>query len=72
MAGLIVMEELGARKAANFRREMAAAGDLDVGGVQYARMQMLTVADIFGGRRFTIPGAVAGRPEQPVLPMALD
>ena len=32
MAGLIVMEPLGATKERNFRREMAQAGDLEVHG----------------------------------------
>ena len=38
LAGLIVMDDLGDRKTANFRREMAQAGDLDVLGVKYPRM----------------------------------
>ncbi len=58
MAGLIVLEELGDRKRANFAREMGAAGDLDVFGIKYARMQLLTVAEILDGKRFHTPGAV--------------
>ncbi|MDA7982869.1 MAG: site-specific DNA-methyltransferase [Alphaproteobacteria bacterium] len=69
MAGLIVMEPLGDRQAANFHREMAQAGDIEVNGVKYARMQMLSVAEILEGRRFDTPSRVAGRGEkQPVLP----
>ena len=39
---------------------MADAGDLDVMGVKYPRMQVLTVADILDGKRFHTP-SVAGR-----------
>ncbi len=58
MAGLIVMDDPGPRKRANFAREMAAAGDLDVFGTLYPRMQMLTVAEILDGKRFLTPGVV--------------
>ncbi len=69
MAGLIVMEPLGSTKERNFRRFMAEAGDLDVLGVQYPRMQILTVAEILEGKRFTTP-SVAGRGvTQPALPL---
>ncbi len=60
MAGLIVMEPLGPTKARNFHRFMAEAGDLDILGMQYPRMQMLTVPEILEGKRFATPG-VAGR-----------
>jgi len=70
MAGLIVMDTLGPRKTANFRREMGEAGDLDVNGVLYPRMQMLTVSDIVFGRRFLTPTVAKGRTvSQPFLPM---
>ena len=62
LAGLIVMKELGTVKARNFKREMASAGDLEVNGKFYPRMQMLTVADILDGQQFKTPGAV-GRGE---------
>ncbi len=68
MAGLIVMEELGTRKAQNFRQEMASAGDIEVKNVQYARMQMLTVAEILEGKRFKTPGAVGRGLAEPILP----
>ena len=58
MAGLIVMDDPGPRKRANFGREMAASGDLDVFGTLYPRMQMLTVAEILEGKRFLTPGVV--------------
>ncbi len=60
IAGLIVMEPLGAVKARNFHKFMADSGDLDVSGVSYSRMQMLTVDDILVGKLFNTPG-VAGR-----------
>ena len=62
LAGLIVMKELGVTKARNFKREMASAGDSEVNGRLYPRMQMLTVADILDGQQFKTPGAV-GRGE---------
>ena len=68
MAGLIVMNPPSDRKALNFRKFMADAGDMDVIGVKYARMQMLTVEEILGGKRFHTPGAV-GRVDQAALPL---
>ena len=68
MAGLIIMEELGSTKTRNFHKFMADASDLEVTGVQYPRMQMLTVGEILEGKQFRTPG-VAGRGlRQPVLP----
>jgi DNA modification methylase len=55
MAGLIVLEPLNARKEQNFRREMAAAGDLEVFKTVYPRMQLLTVDEILEGKRFRTP-----------------
>ncbi len=69
LVGLIVMDPLGERKERNFREFMADAGDLDVLGMKYARMQILTVEDILEGKRFNTPGAV-GRVDQSVLPLA--
>ena len=69
VAGLIVMEPLGERKERNFRKFMADAGDLDALGMKYARMQMLTVAEILEGKRFHTPGAV-GRVDQAALPLS--
>ena len=69
LAGLIVMDGLGDRKIANFRREMAQAGDLDVLGVLYPRMQLLTAGEILDGKRFETPSVARGRSErQPTLP----
>lgn len=68
MAGLIVMDDLGDRKAANFKKEMAEAGHLDVMGVEYPRMQMLTVGEILDGKRFLTPSVARGKTQaQPVL-----
>ena len=70
MAGLLVMEDLGPRKTANFQREMAAAGDLSVNGVLYPRMQMLTVPEILEGKRFRTPSVARGKGvAQPMLPL---
>ena len=52
------MHEPGARKRESFAREMAAAGDLDMLGTLYSRMQLLTVEEILDGARFRTPGAV--------------
>ncbi len=63
MAGLIVMADLSPRKAANFAKEMAEAGHLEVGGVSYARMQILSVPEILQGKRFHTP-SIAKSKEQ--------
>ena len=69
MAGLIVMDPLGQRQAANFAREMAAAGDLDVMGVMYPRMQILTAQEILDGKRFLTPSVAARGTGQAALPL---
>ncbi len=60
MAGIIVMHPLGQTKERNIRRFMADAGDMDVMGVKYPRLQVLTVEEILDGKRFHTP-SVAGR-----------
>ena len=68
MAGLIIMEPLGRVKARNFAKFMAEAGTLEILGIEYPRMQLLTVAEILDGKRFATP-TVAGRHETtPRLP----
>ncbi len=62
MAGLIVLHPRSKTQAANFARVMASAGDMDVHGKPYPRMQMLTVQEIQDGKRFKLPN-VAGRVE---------
>lgn len=70
MAGIIVMNDLGDRKTKNFRREMGDAGFLDVSGMSYPKMQMLTVAEILEGKRFLTPSVAKARMvSQPSLPL---
>ena len=69
MAGLIILEPLGDRKQANFRTFMAQAGDLDVRGVKYAKMQILTAEEILSGKRFVTPGPVGRSLVAPSLPL---
>ena len=52
MAGLIVMHPLGATKARNFNRFMADAGSHEILGIEYPKMQMLSVGEILDGKRF--------------------
>lgn len=56
MAGLIVMDPLSDRKRQNFHRLIAEAGDLEVMGKFYPRMQILDVQAILDGERFDTPG----------------
>ena len=65
MAGLIIMEPLGPTKERNFKREMAQAGDLDIFGVKFARMQMLTVEQILASETFKTPVPNIRKPDQP-------
>ena len=68
LAGLIILHPLKATQERNFRKFMASAGDLDVLGVKYPRMQLLNVKQILDGQRFQTP-SVAGRSvAQPTLP----
>ena len=68
MAGLIVMQPLGTTKARNFARFMADAGSMEILGIEYPRMQILTVGEILEGKRFRTP-TVQGRHElEPRLP----
>ena len=72
MAGLIIMDPLGPTKDRNFHSDMAKAGDLEVDGVKYSRMQMLTVDEILEGKRFHTPGVVGRGLSQPTLPGTLS
>ena len=69
LAGLIIMDKLAPTKARNFAHLMAEAGDLDVLGVKYPRMQMLTVEQIFAGERFKTPSVAARHVAKPRLPL---
>ena len=68
MAGFIVMEPLGERKRRNFEQYMAQAGDLDVLGTKYPRMQLLNVEEIIAGARFHTPTPFGRGVRQPVIP----
>ncbi len=70
MAGLIIMEPLGEIQQRNFDKVIADAGDLIADGVNYSRMQILTVEEILGGRRFHTPSVSGMGLEQPSLPGA--
>lgn len=71
MAGLIIMEPLGERKAKNFHKLMAEAGDLEIRGdiirgKHFPRMQILSVPEILEGKLFNTPfarGRGSGQPE---------
>lgn len=69
LAGLILMEPLGEIQTRNFRKFMASAGDMEIIGVTYPRMQILAVAEIFDGRRFHTPGVVGRGVAQPEFPL---
>lgn len=58
MAGLIVLNQPKERQLANFTKQMASAGDLEANGIPYPRMQLLSVQDIFEGKRFRTPTIV--------------
>ena len=59
MAGLIVMSPLGATQLRNFTRFAAQAGSFEELGTKYDRMQILSVPEILGGKKFHTP-SVAG------------
>ena len=68
MAGLILMRPRSAGQTRNFGLEMEDAGTMRVLGIDYPRMQVLTVEEILAGQRFKTP-TVAGRHlPQAVLP----
>ena len=68
MAGLVMLHPPGKRQARNFERCMGEAGTLNILGMEYPKVQLLTVAEFLNGKRFHTP-TVAGKHEpQPVLP----
>ena len=71
MAGLITMNPIKETQARNFNRFMAEAGSLEILGIEYPRMQILSVGDILEGKRFKTP-TIAGRhtlePRLPGIP----
>ena len=62
MVGLILLNEPGAQQKKNFLATMALAGDVEIAGETYPRIQLLTVADMLDGKRFDMPRPV-GRSE---------
>ncbi|MYC34526.1 MAG: site-specific DNA-methyltransferase [Chloroflexi bacterium] len=68
MAGLIVLHPPAERQARNFAQFMAEAGELDILGIQYPRMQILTVAEILDGKRFMTPTVAGRHTPQPRFP----
>ena len=46
MAGLIVIQPLGSAMQRNFDRLMADASTLEVLGIEYPKMQILTIGEI--------------------------
>ncbi len=70
MAGLIIMEDMGDRKTKNFLKEFADLGMLDVHGVKYPKMQLMTVSEILAGKKFLTPSVAKARMvSQPSLPL---
>jgi site-specific DNA-methyltransferase (adenine-specific) len=55
MGGLVVLERLSERSKRNFMREMSEAGSFHVHGIEYPRMQLLSVEEMLDGRRFKTP-----------------
>ena len=73
LAGLIIMDELPPRQAANFNQIMAEVGFLTLNGVDYPRMQLLTIRQVLDDVKFKTPSRVLGRHEhQSVLPHAFS
>ena len=72
MAGLIYMEPLGVTKERNFRRFMGEAGDVEILGVPYPRLQMLSVEQILEGKRFNTPGVVGKGKDSQQARLGLD
>ena len=61
LCGLIVMHPLKPVQARNFHQFMASSGDLEVNGIYYPRMQILSIPEILEGQRFKIPSLPRGR-----------
>ena len=68
MAGLIMMAPRGDTQTCNFEQFAASAGTLDVLGVSYPRLQLLTVPEMIEGKRFHTPTVAGRHVAQPVLP----
>ena len=71
MAGLITMQPIKETQARNFNRFMADAGTLEIMGIEYPRMQLLSVGEILEGKRFhtlTVAGHHILEPRFPGIP----
>ena len=68
IAGLVVLENPGPQKARNFARFMGEAGTIEILGIEYPRMQVLTVAEIIEGKRFHTPSVAGKNTLEPQLP----
>ena len=68
MAGLIVLHPPAERQTRNFARFMAEAGTLEILGIEYPRLQLLTVEDILDGQRFNTPTVAGRHVQQPRFP----
>lgn len=55
MAGLITLHEPSERQLKNFKQTMAMAGDVEIEGKLYPRIQLLTVHEIVNGAKFAVP-----------------
>lgn len=58
MAGLITLHEPSERQQRNFQQTMAMAGDIEIDGKAYPRIQHLTVNQIVNGAKFDLPSPV--------------
>ena len=65
IAGLIVMNKPNSTQLRNFNGFMAKAGFLTIDGIDYPKMQLLTVEEIFEGKRFITPYVVGKSDHQP-------
>ena len=65
MAGLIVMNKPNRTQSRNFNNFMAQAGFLTIDGFDYPRMQLLSVEEIFEGKRFVTPSVVGKTDNRP-------
>ncbi len=65
MAGLIVMKKPSKVQLRNFRSFMAQTGVLTINGFDYPNMQLLSVEEIFEGKRFVTPSVVGKSDNQP-------
>ena len=55
MVGIVVRGNLTEGHAEAVRRAGAAAGSVRLGGREYPRLQVLTEAQVLGGRKFQTP-----------------